>query len=110
VVVVIEALSLSKDAGQAAYAADLLKSLEQQPVSAEFVGPARNAVAVAYALSGQPLLAADMLERMIDKQNKGGEPTLLRQDVYAIVSNSLIKAGKLDKAEEVLEWRDFLQE
>lgn len=81
-----------------------------QPTEIELLGRARNLYVRVLATSGSATQAADLLDQYLKMQGKEEKPTLINADTYSVVVHELVKAGDGERANDVLESRDYLQE
>ena len=80
-----------------------------EPAEVQLLGRARNLYVRVLATSGTPDKAADLLDQYLKLQIRD-KPTLITQDTYSIVVHELVKAGDGERANDVLESRDYLQD
>mmetsp|Transcript_24037 Transcript_24037/g.62176 ORF Transcript_24037/g.62176 Transcript_24037/m.62176 type:complete len:243 (-) Transcript_24037:232-960(-) len=111
ILAVLEAWAVAKDAGQAKA---LLEVLEQRHLTGlegtGALGRARNLVVRVLAATGNAWEAADMLDEYLKLQSQQDKQTLILFDTYSVVVHALVKIGEAERANEMLESRDYLQE
>eukprot|EP00199_Chlamydomonas_sp_CCMP681_P006036 CAMPEP_0119104656 /NCGR_PEP_ID=MMETSP1180-20130426/2814_1 /TAXON_ID=3052 ORGANISM="Chlamydomonas cf sp, Strain CCMP681" /NCGR_SAMPLE_ID=MMETSP1180 /ASSEMBLY_ACC=CAM_ASM_000741 /LENGTH=221 /DNA_ID=CAMNT_0007089475 /DNA_START=21 /DNA_END=686 /DNA_ORIENTATION=- len=97
-------------AQQGAQAESLLLVLSQSGVEPSLLGPAGNiSMRCGARAPGGAVLAYHKLELLVTNAGKADQ-LQVDLDTFSAVSYELMKQGEEDKAEEVLEWRDFLSE
>uniref|UniRef100_A0A7S0WM12 PROP1-like PPR domain-containing protein n=1 Tax=Chlamydomonas leiostraca TaxID=1034604 RepID=A0A7S0WM12_9CHLO len=82
----------------------LLQELEKGGASPRLRSLAHNATIKTLARAGQAVAAYEALDVLVT--NKQG--LVVELDTYSSVCIELMKVGETEKAEEVLEWREFL--